>query len=402
MRFMFVLVLQFFFLLVNGQSQDSINILFSKDLKSFEVLSEFKSVLDDVDIVALGENTHGLGDVFSAKVQLVKFLYEELNFDLILFESGFGDAALIDNHKEYLSADQYTSSFSSNYYYNSEELRQLMEYNQRLEYPLTILGFDCQPQQNYFKTKLYETISNIDTNLTKVIVEKFGGFNQLYQYEYNKDTIGFNATIKSFVDALNVSEDVISSYDLSELKISLKEKELILKTIDIFRSTYRNLSIGELMGWPISADIRDEAMYNTFEWIKSKYPDKKIIIWAQNSHIENRTKPGYQVKWMGHYIKEKYKKSYYSLGVSVYSGSDLRYQGIVDFEHNDSNYIAYHLNTYNKKAFVLDLRNNKEEDFTNELLMGMENGGSTAEFIAKDRFDGILFLRNSDVPELLK
>ena len=41
-------------------------------------------------------------------------------------------------------------------------------------------------------------------------------------------------------------------------------------------------------------------------------------------------------------------------------------------------------------------------DFTNQLLLGMESYGYTSEFIAKERFDGLLFIKYSDIPKLIK
>lgn len=69
-------------------------IKFTTDLKDFENISGFSEKLKNVEIIALGENTHGLGKVFEAKADLVKYLHQELGFNMLLFESGYGDGAL--------------------------------------------------------------------------------------------------------------------------------------------------------------------------------------------------------------------------------------------------------------------------------------------------------------------
>jgi len=51
-----------------------------------------------------------------------------------------------------------------------------------------------------------------------------------------------------------------------------------------------------------------------------------------------------------------------------------------------------------KEKFVLDSRKYNKADFTTQLLLGMESNGNTAEFIAKDKFDGLLFIKCSDIP----
>ena len=53
---------------------------FTKDLKNFKSLFNLKETLKDVEIVALGENTHGLGEVFNAKTELVKYLHKQRKF----------------------------------------------------------------------------------------------------------------------------------------------------------------------------------------------------------------------------------------------------------------------------------------------------------------------------------
>ncbi|MEZ5059237.1 MAG: erythromycin esterase family protein [Saprospiraceae bacterium] len=143
-------------------------------------------------------------------------------------------------------------------------------------------------------------------------------------------------------------------------------------------------------------------MFETVKRIKASNPKSKIIIWAQNSHIENTPKPNYTVNWMGHQLKKEFGDKYYSVGAVVYSGTNLNYNGTFEFEHKDKGYLAYHLNQFQKEKYLLDLKNYDKIDFTQQLLLGMENNGSTAGFKAKERFDGLLFLKYSDVPKLIE
>lgn len=114
-----IFLLVFFVFIFNSTSeaQQTDSLRFTSDLAHFGELSEWKNALSNVKIVALGENTHGLGDVFRIKSSLVKFLHEELDFDIILFESGFGDAALAWEHSDAISIDELTKRTSSNFFY---------------------------------------------------------------------------------------------------------------------------------------------------------------------------------------------------------------------------------------------------------------------------------------------
>lgn len=400
-------ILLLFFLLTIGslkaQINQNIDIGFTSDLENFRTISNIKESLKDVDIIALGENTHGLGEVFKVKTELVKFLHQELGFNLVLFESGFGDGALAMEKFDSLSPSDFTRSFTSYFYYQSEEIKDLVEYAKTQNKKLAIQGFDCQPKQEYLIQRMTEIVQPLDSVFAKSVNKGMNDFNKLYQFEYEKDTVNFYLQRDRFIAFLNEYEKIIieNKQQLLDSGTTLNELMIISKSNQIFKDTYAKIEIGGLMAWPISADIRDKALYETVKWFKENNPKSKIIIWAQNSHIENKSKPNYTVKWMGHYLKNAYGNKYYSMGTLVYSGKNLNYNGTFDFEHKSKDYLAYHLNQFGKEKFVLDLRNYSKNDFINQKLVGMENSGNTAEFVAKDRFDGLLFIKHSGIPKLL-
>lgn len=398
----FIIVLTFCF--CKAQTDFNSAIEFTSDLENFENISGLKESLKGVELIALGENTHGLGEVFAAKTELVKFLHQELGFDLVLFESGYGDAALAWERLDSLSTREFTSNFSSNFYYNSEEIENLVNYVKSQNGGLIIQGFDCQPQQNYLIKRMTEIAQPIDSILAKSVPLEMKSFNNLYQFENDKDTLAFNKQRDRFIAFLNNYSAFLNKNTNELLKSGTTKNEIsaLKKSNDIFINTYSKINIGELMSWPLSANIRDKSLFEIVKLFKEENPRSKIIIWAQNSHIENKTKPNYNVNWMGHRLKSTYGDKYYSIGAIVYSGINLNYNGTFDFEHKDKNYLAYHFNQFQKEKFVLDLREYDKDDFTSQLLLEMENNGNTAEFIAKERFDGLLFIKHSDIPRLIK
>ena len=380
------------------------DLVFTSDLENFKNVIEFKKTLKDVEIIALGENTHGLGEVFKAKTDLVQFLHQELDFDLILFESGYGDAALAWEKLDSLSADEFTQSFTSNFYYHSEEIRNLIQFIKLQNKKLIVQGFDCQPQQDYLLKRMTEIMQPIDSLFAKKVKIELKNFNKLYQYENDKDTINFLKQRETFISFLNTYNKMLKDNEEKLLKLGTTNNEInaIRKSNQIFVDTYTRIELGHLMGWPISANIRDKSLFETVKWFKEINPGIKIIIWAQNSHVENKPRPKNSAKWMGHRLKETYGEKYYSLGTIVYSGKNLNYNGTFEFKFDNKEYLAFHLNQLKKEKFVFDLTKYKKEDFTTQLLSDMENNGNTSEFIAKNRFDGLLFIKYSDVPKLIK
>lgn len=400
-----ILILLFLFNSSNAQTVLNSNIKFTSDLSDFKDLTALRESLKGVEIIALGEQSHGLGEVFNAKTELVKFLHKELGFDLVLFESGYGDGALAWERLDSLSPLAFTNSFSSNHYYNSEEILTLVTYVKSQKQSLKINGFDCQPQQNYLIKRMTEIAQPIDSVLAKSVKFEMRSFNNLYQFEKDKDTISFNKQLDRFFNFLNVYNSFLNQHQQELINSGTTKNEIdaILESNQIFKKTYSEIKIGDLWGWPFSLNNRDKSMFEIIKWYKDKNPTSKIIIWAQNSHIENKSKPNQTINWMGHSLKKTYGDKYYSIGSIVYSGKDLLgNNGPFEFESNNNTYLAYHLNQFKKDKFVLDLRAHEKPDFTNQLLLGMESYGNTSGFIAKDRFDGLLFIKYSDIPKLIK
>ena len=248
-----------------------------------------------------------------------------------------------------------------------------------------------------------EIAQPLDSVLAKSVPLEMRSFNNLYQHENDKDTTAFNKQRDRFIGFLNHYNAFLNTNINELVKTGTTKQEInaLKKSNAIFIKTYSSINIGEIMGWPEADNIRDKSLFEIVKSFKEENPESKIIIWAQNSHIENQSKPNYNVNWMGHHLKKTFGEKYYSIGAVVYSGKNLNYNGTFDFEHNDNKYLAYHLNQFQKEKYVFDLRKHNQNDFTNKLLLGMENNGNTAEFIAKDRFDGLLFIKSSDIPKLI-
>jgi len=112
----------------------------------FSDLRFLAPLLKDKRIVQLGESSHGVAEFNLAKVRLVRFLHEDLGYDVIAFESSFADCDRTQRRSAALSAEELMRGCLSGVWRTAEVLP-LLEYvkaTQRTDRPLAIAGFDIQ------------------------------------------------------------------------------------------------------------------------------------------------------------------------------------------------------------------------------------------------------------------
>lgn len=316
-------------------------------INSFEQLSFLKETLKGKDIVLLGEQTHGDGAVFKSKVQLIKYLHQALGFELIAFEAG-----MYDNYK---AAQLNREKPSKNHFYESiypiwsdtEQFKELLDYvesTQSDEKPLQIVGFDNQEgslfQEYFFKdVKQVFQKNNIELKENQVEIIKeiaFGGIESIERILNNKtDSTSFSEAVNFITDGFKkCSPDNETSFLNQVFESFLAE---IVSNIKYVK--------GEKI---IIQNPRDAQMAKNFNFLKSYYPNKKIIGWGASFHFASNLEQvqfteltnGYIERLkkqqnqdsdekltyegaipMGQFLKEKYGDTLYSLGFSTYQGT---------------------------------------------------------------------------------
>jgi erythromycin esterase len=118
------------------------------DTASDANLAPIRRALGGVDVIFLGESSHGDGGGHLARARLVRYLHEQLGFDVIAWEAGVREAEVFDS---LLGTNAPLSRITPLALYPwwapSAELRPVLEYvrqTRRSGRPLTFAGFDLQ------------------------------------------------------------------------------------------------------------------------------------------------------------------------------------------------------------------------------------------------------------------
>ena len=105
---------------------------------------------DNIQVVGLGEATHGNSDFQDLKLEVLKTLVEKNNLKSFAIEADFGEGMIINNYIHGNKRDENISNvFSFNIYHTknmSDLINYMFDYNQKAkdEDKLSFYGFDMQ------------------------------------------------------------------------------------------------------------------------------------------------------------------------------------------------------------------------------------------------------------------
>ncbi len=262
-------------------------------------LAALKTAIGNSRIVLLGEPNHDYGNVFQAKTRVVKYLHEELGFELLAFESGFYD---LKKASEDIAAgkDVNTAIASSVFpiWVQYKEFQPLMSYINQNKKTLKLIGFDSQFSGEYAFETLHDDImalvahgkgekprKNADVTLDGIleywqdVVENMAGEYGLPP-EFNATVfkLAHNKIRKAMIPANGIMTD--------KVEFMLRVMDNIEQMADDYH-TNKTAEKTEQTWRPKDSNVRDRLMgENLIFWAK-KFPTKKIIVWGATGHFAN-------------------------------------------------------------------------------------------------------------------
>lgn len=368
--------------------------------------STLKNVLKDKRIIALGESSHGLGKYYDLKSALAIYLHKEMGYEVLAMEGGLGDINLAYEDIDTLSSRN-LRDYTLFGNFKATEVDTLFNYIKEtsvMDSPFLYAGYDTQFSSNYFITKMVRLLAPINKTMSDSFSTRMYSFQKSFQAARENDSVGYIKHRDIYIkNATDVSQLLKKKKDslLQSKTLLLDEYLIIQRTLDMFvRST--NLSYADRFK---GFELRDELMAENLIWLLDEiYPDKKIIVWAHNGHVEKNSPENYNSKLMGHYLKENYGRDYYSVGLYAYEGTAYQFWtgDSIPFKNDDSLAIENKFFKTGKKISFLDMSDVKLTSYTEWLFktntgFELENGG-VIPFVPMDRFDGIISIKESKIP----
>jgi len=297
--------------------------------ENFTNFDELKPLLQGVEIVMLGEQSHGEATTYETKIKLIKYLHQNLGFDILAFESGIFDCnkawEKMQNGNDV--RDAFGRGVLSTWSVE-KELKPLSDYIEKslkTDSPLELMGFDSQLFYKFSEEYLMDDLAKYLEKLSPEIVKSKKWqhlknnyalfvkreFKQLKNNNPQQDTLFVNHLVNKLYQLESTDDSRFWIQTLKSLKCFISD--LLLKT-----------------------DFRDKQMADNLIWIKETNPNRKIICWGATSHfLYNSTKVrmsspivrllggNYYKKqaMMGDYIKKEYGEKVFAIGFTSYEGT---------------------------------------------------------------------------------
>lgn len=371
----------------------------------FADLTFLQPLVADRTIVAMGEAAHGIAEHNRIRLRLIKYLHEELGFNVIAFESGLYECYFTNLRLDALSArDALTRSLYS--FWRTTDLLDLFQYiktTQDSPNPIQLAGFDLQPTGTYYTARptfLRTVLSPIDVSLadsvyhvdTALIQRDYLEVQQYIAERYDEITSLYGLVVQAITDNMPTVVQTLGSEEQARVAAEVAKS---LRDYIEFRSGDAYHSYHERV------QIRDSRMADNFTFLKENvFPDEKIIIWAHNAHILMNT-TAVQAAYppmMGQLLKTRYPDALYTIG-------SLMYRGVIDLSgrHSTVNIttpesIEAILYRARLRHFFLEIGSQQQVEGNEWLFQFTQqtyhhrNGNYHIWYVPRDQYDAIVFV----------
>jgi len=387
----------------------------------YDDLQFLKPVLAGRYLVQMGEPAHGVAEINTMRVRLIKFLHEEMGYDVIAFESGMFECYTINKLARELTPTQMLTGSIFGIWHTTDMLP-LFEYikaTQNTTHPLTLAGFDIQ--NSSFETAstlrpqfLHDVVAKVDPTYAEHVLELdtafFGALTDSKggPAYWQTNGVELRAEYQTLVAFFDTHAETLRQAFLQEPQTPVVARQVVwgtLQYLDFLQ--WMNDSVAIL-------NIRDSAMAANVDFLlNTLYPGKKIIVWAHNAHIRynNQDTQGNAFwlgqKTMGGWLNERYLDAVYTIGFYGYRGqiasNDRHTVDIAPVNPGSLESILYQAG---RKYVFVDLLHQTRQEGNAWMFTPIQAGELTGEYepitlTVRNQYDGIIFIDTVHPPEYL-
>lgn len=362
--------------------------------------------IGDSRIVLLGENGHGVGSLSELKVDLVRWLYEEQGFEVLVFESGFFECGHVWRRIDSLEpADALLQCLK--YPFQHAELLPLFSLARlqaHSERPLQLAGmdiqaqgFDSEPRPAVMSDILSEAdpvlasaIASMDTSL--YLPAASGGLgDSIYAWAY-EHADSAQALYRTAAASVDPWEKWV--FRMSEGWV---ERLAVRGAAEAAGSTDKPISYYQ---------IRDEWMARAVSALADSIAGpRKVVVWLHNDHgrYGDFSIGAGEARSVGRMLRDQYGSAVYSIGLFMGSGqiadngrntkevASIIAGSIEDFMSRAGGYASYLVLRDNSRSEISVWADSSRP----YLRMGLD----PQELVPNDEFDALVYVDEARLPD---
>lgn len=289
-----------------GSSASSV----SADLSYTQADLETIPLSPDVQVVGLGEASHGVAQYHQMKADVFKALVKNNDCRTFIIEGDFGGALKVD---DYInggdgSAEEAVGEIGFAIY-RTQEMADLIEwmrsYNETVstEKALHFYGMDVQRFDNN-KEYLFSVLSQSAPELSAEYTEAFARLTDENRNSLDTNTLtSAKETVSELIDKMDTVEaDITAVSGRSAFEFAKECANTIYAYCDVQSSNNYNTT-------------RDQYMYEKVEWFLQHGDGSILFINGHNGHIGKTSVAGYTC--LGELLSKNLEKGYYAIGTDA-------------------------------------------------------------------------------------
>jgi erythromycin esterase len=270
------------------------NALALADNSSDADLARISRALQGVDVVFLGESSHGDGGAHLARVRLVRYLHERLGFDVIAWEAGTREAATFDS---LLGTSAALGSISATALYPwwapSAELRPMLEYvrsTRRSSRPLTFAGFDIQRSGPIEALVADLRRGFAQSGNAELFPKALDDSLSIYLRRLDGSTGASRDSVEEKIERVihaatpELRRRFESARRAFEQRVGARATAFLNRVLFNLSSNAEQLAASGVASY----NIREQRNAENIVWLlRERYPGRKLIAWSHNVHAIN-------------------------------------------------------------------------------------------------------------------
>jgi len=390
-------------------------------------LQFLKQVIGNRRLVQLGESGHGVREFNMAKVRLIRFLHEEMGFDVIAFESGLFECWKA-NELAASSTAELTMRRCPFGVWHTDEVIKLFEYIRETKStarPLILAGVEVQMSSTQMQFKyappiLTEVVGKIDQAYAARLAVLEDGFYGEYSAASSSapfeparraeimgaldDRMGYSAKYDSLQVFLDANASALAAAYSTNPGIPLVARQLAFSRVQTILS-------GKATTLNAGSTTRDRGMADNVDFLLDRlYPGKKVMVWAHNAHImharTSMTMIGAPITYpqsMGSFISTRRRGDVYTIGLFMYRGFAANNAGqSYSIRPPLPGSLEATLYRARKQWTFIDMLSQSRtaaNSWMFDPIPAKEWGTQEVRFVPRAQFDGILFIDTVNPPQ---